>query len=272
MTASRTSGDEAADQRQGAEDADVDQHRDDPGRGLELERRACACLRRRVGRRRGGGFGLGRRRRSPSSAAGAGTAVRPSQSRASRPRPRRPSAAGSGGRGRDRVHRRGAGRRRGRRRRRPRLHVRVRVRRGVRRRVEVEVHHVVSRVRRRGARGPCAAMIDQPRRSMRAVRDQSFGDFRRRGPSAFGVMAFFLAAATSASSPRRRGRHVGLDPLEAERVLQLALGEQGPGGAGVVLHDAPEQGLGLLGGGLGLVAGAGPRRRAPAARRWTWGW
>ena len=70
------------------------------------------------------------------------------------------------------------------------------------------------------------------------------------------MAAFFLASASSASGPLRGGRDVGLDPLEADRVLQLAGGQEGPGGPRVVVDD--------------LLAGRpGPpwRGRRPSGRR-----
>ena len=43
-------------------------------------------------------------------------------------------------------------------------------------------------------------------------------------------------------------RHVGLDPLEAERIFELPLREQGPGSVRMFLDDAMQQPVGITGG------------------------
>ncbi len=55
-------------------------------------------------------------------------------------------------------------------------------------------------------------------------------------------MFFFLAASLSISRPRR---HVRLNPLEAQRVFQLTLGQQSPGCCGMLVDNPAQKRLGL---------------------------
>ena len=80
-------------------------------------------------------------------------------------------------------------------------------------------------------------------------------------------LAFFLAASAASLLFRTIGLTWVSTHLKPSGSFELALGEQGPGGFGVLGDDLLQEVDGQLAGGGGLVAEVDLRRRERAARR-----